>query len=129
MNDPEHFLPTLRARLAVLLETLGAAVADRVPGVVWRAEMPRSRIYDLVALLTFARVGDPETELVALSLELREGSWTLDVTDRESLPLMGHLTPRDDGADIDMSSVGAASAGIETLLREWRERIVSELQL
>jgi hypothetical protein len=130
MIGREELLKALRVRFATLLETFGAAIADRVPGINWRAELPASHIYDLAAVLTFFSADDPETELVAVTLELRDltsGTWMIDVTDRESLRLTGHLAPLEQDALVDMGSVETAVSDIESILQSWNERIVREL--
>jgi hypothetical protein len=120
----------LRERLMVTLKTFGASIAERVPGTQWRAEMPSSHVYDLVALLTFSSSLDPDTELVVVSLEsrnLQEGSWTLDVTDRESMPLTDGVTLLDGTRPMATSTLDAAMAEIQAVLGSWGDRIVGEL--
>jgi hypothetical protein len=126
-----EFAGTFRQRLESILEAFAKLVASRVPGVVWRVELPASRVYDLVAVVTFMYAEDRENEVVAVSLEshdMSEGSWKIDATDRESLPLDLDGEPMTESLAVDVSSVDAAARDIDERLRLWTERIVRELR-
>lgn len=87
MTRMSGFSEDLGVHLRAVLGSLGALIADRVPGIAWHVELPASHIYDLVALLVFTAAQDRQTELVVVSVELRgtaQGRFTIDVTDRES---------------------------------------------
>lgn len=131
MNVRSEFASTFPQRLESILEAFARLIASRVPGVVWRVELPASRFYDLVAVVTFMYAEDRENEVVAVSLEshhLSEGSWKIDATDRESLPLDLDGEPMTESLAVDASSVDAAAGDIDERLRLWTERIVRELR-
>lgn len=131
MSVRSEFAGTFRQRLESILEAFAKLVASRVPGVVWRVELPASRVYDLVAVVTFMYAEDRENEVVAVSLEshdMSEGSWKIDATDRESLPLDLDGEPMTESLAVDVSSVDAAARDIDERLRLWTERIVRELR-
>jgi hypothetical protein len=111
----------LRLRLRHVLDAFGRDIAVAIPGTIHRVEVPLSRVYELVAVLTFSRADDPEEEVVAVSLELRDGTWSMDMTDRDS------ITIEEEEPGIDMSTVDTAAGGVESLIEKWRPRIVSEL--
>ncbi len=131
MNAKSDFTGSLRGRLESLLESFATVIASQVPGTAWRVELPVSRVYDLVALLTFMSSDDLHSELVTVSLETRDlsrGTWAIDVTDRESMPLNLAGDPTAETADIDMSSVDTVARDLDAKLQMWSERIVSELR-
>lgn len=123
-----EFADRVQAQLTEVLADLGKTIAAQLPWVRWHVEFPRSRIYGFVGLLVFSSDRDPETELVVVTVELRESrGWTIDVTDRESLPLVEELVLRQHCDNIDAIDVAKAVEDIRVLLQPIAERIIREL--
>ena len=72
MNAHSAFASAFPDRVEAVLAAFAKLITARVPGIVWSVEIPASRVYDLVAVLTFMHSDDLETELVAVSVEARD---------------------------------------------------------
>ena len=130
MTD-QDFVSALRSQLESLLERYAALIAAQVPGVNWQVNLPSSRIYEVVAILTFVRQSDRQTELVAVSVEstdLTQGTLAIDVSDSEGAPLDVGGEPTCDSVAFDPSNAGTAAQAVEDKLNLWRGQIVRGLQ-
>jgi hypothetical protein len=130
MTSMSGFSEELGVHLRAVLGSLGALIADRVPGIAWHVELPASQIYDLVALLVFTAAHDRQTELVVVSVEFREAAQqrlTIDVTDRESVPLIDDMALREQCDAISMLSAVSAADDVGAILTPIGDRIVREL--
>lgn len=131
MNTTGDVFDNLRPLLADSLEVLGVGIASQVVGARARVEVFSTPIYALVAILSFVRSDDPETEVAAVSVERRVdavGGWAIDATGRSSRWLAEYVAGPDGDPDIDMGDAAAVLAGIEAIIRPWADVIVAELK-
>ena len=134
MNATSDVLNDLRPLLVESLEHLGARITSEVAGVRARVDSPgspSSSIYALVALLSFVRTDDPETEIAVVSVEWREdavGGWAIDATGHGSRWLAEYVAAPGGDAAIDVGSAEAALEGIEAIIQGWVDVVVEELR-
>jgi len=131
MNATSDVLDDLRPLLVESLEHLGARMTSEVAGVRARVDSPGSRIYALVALLSFVRTDDPETEIAVVSVEWREdavGGWAIDATGQGSRWLAEYAMAPGGDPKIDMGSAESALEGIEAIIQGWVDVVVEELR-
>jgi len=122
------FLDQLQPQLRAVLAKLGADITLDWPSVRWHVEFPKSRIYGLVGLLIFSSYREPETELVVVTVQYRETSgWSIDVTDRESMPLVDEIDLQRLARNVDSVNADRAANGIRTILEPISKRIIEEL--
>jgi len=122
------FLDQLQPQLRAVLAKLGADITLDRPSVRWHVEFPKSRIYGLVGLLIFSSYREPETELVVVTVQYRETSgWSIDVTDRESMPLVDEIDLQRLARNVDSVNADRAANGIRTILEPISKRIIEEL--
>jgi hypothetical protein len=122
------FLDQLQPQLRAVLGKLGADITLARPSVRWHVEFPKSRIYGLVGLLIFSSSREPEIELVVVTVQYREtSSWSIDVTDRESMPLVDEADLQRLAQNVDSVNADRAANGIRTILEPISKRIIEEL--